>query len=82
MRYANVQLNWNTTFQVPVSDLSKFLETINKYPLVKSEYDEKQKKYYCYCVDEKNAHIELTNERADAEKRVKQQEETTAGLTD
>ena len=39
MKYANVRLAWDVTLHVPVSDLSKVLDMLNKYPFVKDEYE-------------------------------------------
>ena len=76
MKYANVQLNWNTTFQVPVSDLSKFLEMLDKYPLVKSDYDDVRKEHYDYLCKEDTPHISLVSKTAEDCKRVNDQVET------
>lgn len=76
MKYANVQLNWNTTFQVPVSDLSKFLEMLQKYPLVKSDYDDQSKEYYDYLDNSQSPHVALVDKPAESTKRVQPQTET------
>jgi hypothetical protein len=76
MKYANVQLNWNTTFQVPVSDLSKFLEMMQKYPLVKNDYDDQAKEYYDYLDSDKTPSILLVDKPAEQSKRVQPQTET------
>lgn len=44
--YAFIQLNWNTTLQVPVAEMSKVIETLTKYPLVDSEYADGGRYYY------------------------------------
>ena len=41
MKYANVRLSWDVTIQVPVADLSKVLDLLNKYPFIKEEYEDK-----------------------------------------
>ena len=38
MKSAIVSFDWKTNFLVPVANLSKFLETINAYPRVESDY--------------------------------------------
>ena len=76
MKYANVQLNWNTTFQVPVSDLSKFLEMLQKYPLVKSDYDDQAKEHYDHLDNSQSPHVQLVNKPAESAKRVQPQTET------
>ena len=76
MKYANVQLNWNTTFQVPVSDLSKFLEMMQKYPLVRNDYDDQSKEYYDYLDSNKTPSILLVDKPAEQCKRVQPQTET------
>lgn len=76
MKYANVQLNWNTTFQVPVSELSKFLEILDKYPLVKSEMDPVTSEYYEYLYTESTPQVQLVSRSADLMKRVQPQTET------
>lgn len=76
MKYANVQINWNTTFQVPVSELSKFLEALDKYPLVKTEYDSEAGEYYEFIAPEKIEGVQLTSKPAEKFKRVTKQAET------
>lgn len=44
--YAFIQLSYNTTLQVPVSEMSKVIETLTKYPLVECEYAEGGRYYY------------------------------------
>lgn len=75
MKYANVQLNWNTTFQVPVPDLSKFLEILSKYPLINSDCD-KDGVYYDYLANVQAPHVSLVDKPAEQCKRVQPQTET------
>lgn len=80
MKYAIVQVNWNTSFHVPVGELSKFLELFAKYPLVRTAYDGEE--YYVHKTKEgRQPSIELTDLEPEACERVKKQEEA-AGLTD
>lgn len=81
MKYANVQLNWNTTFQVPVADLSKFLETLGKHPRIKQKYDDVKKEYYDVFETSETPRVDLVNNQAESCERAVLDEQT-AGLTD
>jgi uncharacterized protein (DUF1697 family) len=66
MKFANVRLSWDVTIQVPVSDLSKVLDMLNKYPFLKDEYDNND---HYYVVANKDVRVDLTDKEPESCKR-------------
>lgn len=76
MKYALIKLSWDHILHVPVADLSKVLELLSKYPLVREDYDSEAGKYYTYLAKINTPSIELTDALPEADKRVTKQAET------
>lgn len=71
MKYANIVLAWDVTFQVPIKDLSSVLELLNKYPLVRHAYDGNDSYFYEVA---KDFRVDLTNEEPEKSKRPEKSE--------
>lgn len=71
-----VQFSWDTSFEVPPKDLSKFLEMISQFPVVTKDWDGSEPYYYR---KEKTLPIvDLVDKPAEMFKRVKQEEQQAA----
>ena len=66
MKFANVRLSWDVTIQVPIAELSKVLDMLNKYPFIKDEY---QNDDHYYVVTKKDVRVDLTDQEPEACKR-------------
>ncbi|CAB5220470.1 hypothetical protein UFOVP236_68 [uncultured Caudovirales phage] len=71
MKYANIQLSWDITIQVPIKDLSSVLELLNKYPLVRQAYDDNETYYHEI---NKEYRVDLTNKEPEKLKRSEKSE--------
>jgi uncharacterized protein (DUF1697 family) len=69
MKFANVRLSWDVTIQVPIAELSKVLDMLNKYPFIKDEY---QNDDHYYVVTKKDVRVDLTDQEPEACKRADQ----------
>ncbi len=69
MKFANVRLAWDVTIQVPIAELSKVLDMLNKYPFIKDEY---QNDDHYYVVTKKDVRVDLTDQEPEACKRADQ----------
>ena len=66
MKFANVRLAWDVTIEVPIAELSKVLDMLNKYPFIKDEYDDNDQ---YYVVTKKDVRVDLTDKEPEACKR-------------
>lgn len=71
--YAMISIGWDSTFEVPVAEMGKFVEMINKYPRVNRDWDGKGS--YFHITDQRIPTIELSDKRAEMSKREKVAEE-------
>lgn len=69
MKYANVRLAWDVTLHVPVSDLSKVLDMLNKYPFVKDEYENNE---HYLVLAKKDIRVDLNDLEPESCKRAEQ----------
>ena len=66
MKFANVRLSWDVTIQVPIAELSKVLDILNKYPFIKDEYEDND---HYYTIAKKDVRVDLTDQEPEACKR-------------
>ena len=71
--YAMISIGWDSTFEVPVAEMGKFVEMINKYRRVTRDWDDKGG--YFYVADQRIPTIELSDKVAEQSKREKKAEE-------
>jgi hypothetical protein len=71
--YAMISISWDSTFEVPVAEMGKFVEMVNKYPRVSRDWDGKDP--YFYIIEQRIPTVELSDKRAEMYKREKVAEE-------
>jgi hypothetical protein len=69
MKFANIRLSWDVTIQVPIAELSKVLDILNKYPFIKDEYMDND---HYYVLTKKDVRVDLTDQEPEPFKRADQ----------